>query len=165
MAASALIQTVSAFEYHLLLICRDYEAIGFEPLDSFRVRGRRGAGRLLTYVEKVAQVGPVAPYLSEIRCAMIFRNCLAHANGVLALFKEATMLRSIVRDELHWSPELRGSAPSSHHDSHPRLIVDDLGERLYVPTYYSHWLAAKARDALVSLCVEATRAGKAATTR
>lgn len=111
MGASAFIFVVSAFEYHLLLVCKDFGKHFGEDLDSFR-GSDRGPKKLISFALKFQ--GTLAyPELEQVKAAIELRNCLAHANGVMDFVRNPKRVEDIINLQLYYPRNRRGKGHRS----------------------------------------------------
>jgi len=155
MASSCLVMVISKFEFHLLQISHDHELSAGVPLSSFKSRERGGAGKLLSYLAKVAPDHPPSPLVAQMKVSLRLRNCVAHANGVLAFAKDAEKIREIVSTRAYYPARRNPTEAESDFEFDPSIRTGSLGDWLRVPMLYSHWLCSAAKETLTSLCVEA----------
>lgn len=148
MASSALLTVISQFEHQLLCIHRELEEIG---LAGERRRGG-GIGASLAQVERIAGDRWPPPLLRPIQCGILFRNCLAHADGNVSLSRDAAELRRILRTREYCPREQLDRRPVADPRFDPGLASSRAGALLAVPMAYSHWLSWAARECLLGIC-------------
>lgn len=155
LASSAFIHSLSFFEYHLLKSCKMLERSGAGDLN--RHRGKRhGATGLLGYAADCE--GALAREDVEImRGAIALRNCLVHANGMVEESIDPQYVRKLVRNRSCYRPERTGGRRGQRGDYEPLIFHDVLGERLFVPIMFTHWLTAIGRNMLISICEAGNR--------
>lgn len=151
MGASLLVHVISTYEHNLLQICREHESIVGLDLESFRGRDR-GPKRLLKYALTVAKVEIDLHKIQYVECGILFRNCIAHAGGLLGESRDEKQLRKVFAEKLYWPLERREELPNPELNDEPRIVDGVLGDELFVPAYYAYWLCDKAKEILISLC-------------
>ncbi len=164
MGSSSFVMVLARLEYFLFLICKDHERASNIRLDQFK-DGSRGVRRLLNYVASVSRRYAPDDKLEQVRHAITLRNCVVHANGVVALSKDEARIREIVAARLYYPEQLRSSQDTERCVHHPKVEQTLVGERLVIPNHSAHWICAAARDSLMSLCVEASIAQRRAPKR
>lgn len=152
-SAGNLFNAISLFESYLLVL----KSVLEESLPESRVSDRGSAFWVLSEVAKARGVSLQSISAHEqVVIALKFRNCLAHASGMLEMSRDPRAIRAAVESgsyltKLHRDARREKGDPLDE----ARIETSDLGDRLVVTSTYS-WIACSyLRDYLVdvaSLC-------------
>lgn len=96
-----------------------------------------------------------AKYYEQVLTAISIRNCLMHAKGLLAAFRQAEALRTQIRDCKFLSPDLRKSRSERERSSVSDEVTIEgtgLGEQLVITNGYSHMACSYLSGYFCALC-------------
>jgi hypothetical protein len=93
-------------------------------------------------------------YYEQVIVATKIRNCLIHANGLLAASSNQAELRAAIARRIFFENENRNRKRAS---TAIHIVADDLGDRICITNEYSHVANFYLREYFVRLCREADR--------
>lgn len=118
----------------------------------------RGASKIFKFLEKSGIDIFKRSCYRELQVSLRIRNCLIHAEGLLALDKDQVSLRRIISKGRYLTREHverreRRGLPLDE----VRIIASDLGDRIVVSNDYPHVVTTYARDFFIDTAAEAHR--------
>jgi hypothetical protein len=126
--------SLSVFEAYVLMLCREINKCKILSLDNY---SGRGIGKYWKYLSDVPIDLKALAFHEQILAALAIRNCLLHANGVIAWLKNPDEVRQIVRERKYWADYTRNKvAPEDSRDVH--IADGPLGEQLVISNDYAH---------------------------
>jgi hypothetical protein len=91
MSAANLMLACSVFEHKFLMICRSHPSFAGHRNQA----ARQGVSRLFGFLASIGIDLKSVDKHEQVQVAILFRNCLVHANGLLALSRDEDRIRSI----------------------------------------------------------------------
>ena len=150
--SSNLFIAASLYELHLLRICQYAEKFTDE-----RIRDQNGQGysKCSNFLKKIGIRRSSLPHFREAEAAIVIRNCLMHAGGVLELSKDRDRIKQIANNDDHLTDYTRSyNIKNKERFARLEIAEDDTGSKLVVPNEYAHIAAAVLRDHLISVANE-----------
>jgi hypothetical protein len=142
-ASANLFAILSLYEYYFLALCKNVEQ-GTGRRMSDKERGIHGLRR---YIRNMGVELSRVPFDRQILAAIGIRNCLVHANGVLAWSSSEAKIRNIITTLEFLSPRTVGRLKERNENSNHVVIEDSpVGERIRISNDYAHLVAGFARD-------------------
>lgn len=128
LGTSSLFLATSVYESFLYDICQEIEKRTGE-------QGYTGGITRMMQFLKHQGMNPAAnPYYEQTDAAVTLRNCLFHADGRLALSREAAKVRHIVTKRTFIEKERRNRI---HDDDHEEVRIDPHADRVRVNNYFA----------------------------
>lgn len=152
-AVGNLFTAVSLFESYLLLLAGKLQPHATVQLCD--VKGQ-GVSRLFKFFRLVGMSPERMPLHEQVQAAIKIRNCLTHANGMLAWSRENNDLRKIQFTGTYLSPEHRKMRLDQGREFDEVLLGESaLGDRLIVDNQYCHVLCSYLYTYFSALCEDA----------
>jgi hypothetical protein len=149
MAQSNLFMAASAFECHLLNICKDLEERTGAPLGNLK---GQGVSKFFRYLKSHGYDLPKLRLYEQVDAILTLRNALFHAAGNLELCREALKVRQIVGSLTFIEPTRRHHGGFVDEDGRSEAIVVD--GCLFINNYLPFRSSAYFRDFLLALGVD-----------
>jgi hypothetical protein len=146
--------SLSVFEAYVLMICREINECQILSLKSY---SGRGISKYWKYLSDVPINLRALAFHEQIVAALALRNCLLHANGILAWLKNPEEVRQIVRERKYWADYTRNKI-TREESADVRIIDGSLGEQLIISNDYAHTVLHYLRFFFVDLCKNAQTA-------
>lgn len=148
MAHGNLFMVVSAFEVHVLRLAKLVESTGGTPLSA---QAGQGFAKVFSYLRSHGIDAQSLLHWPQADAAMRIRNCLTHANGILAYSRDETELRRIVASRTYLTRAHRVGTPR---EGIPDITIaaTELGDQLRIPDDYPFLATAYLRNSFMELC-------------
>ncbi|MFO0738192.1 MAG: hypothetical protein U0270_20030 [Labilithrix sp.] len=150
MATGNLFAVVSLFEVYCLRLASIMTRQSGESLSG--VSGW-GLERSLTALKNAGLRPREQPLWGQVRTALMIRNCLFHANGLLNHSRDADALREVARSRVH----LIASHRHPHNSDLLQIIASRFGDQAVITNEYAWIVCSYLRDYLFALSEEAAR--------
>lgn len=146
------LNATAMFEIYVLLLVKSVETESLRQLKD--IKGQ-GVTRALNFLKANSVLYANMQNWEQVSIAITFRNCIVHASGSLAYFRNGSQIKNIVEnkrflspDILKWRQELGSDVNEVFLGIHPIL-----GERLVITNSYSHWITFVLRGFFSGLCL------------
>jgi hypothetical protein len=148
MANGNLFTCISVFETHCLMLCKAIEKRSNIAL--FECKGL-GISRCFNFLSKVPINLNRLSFRREVLSAILIRNCLFHASGILEWSRDKDELRRIVAKRTYWSDYTR-SKISEQESLDVSIVNTKLGDQLQITNEYSHVVSNYLKFQFIDLC-------------
>jgi len=154
MAASNLMQACSLFENALLRVCRTHGS--FQAWSS--AQQSKGVAGLFRFLAATGRPAAALSFGRQVEIALLFRNCLVHANGLLALSRNETEIRRIIKAREFVETERRGKYDPAGDFWRAKIEPTAEGPALSTSNNYAFVSCGQFRDFLLDLLMDSTEA-------
>jgi hypothetical protein len=151
MANGNLFTALSVFESYCLMLCKVLEKRSSILLSDF---AGSGISRYFKFLSRLPIDLNQLAFRSEVRSAIVIRNCLFHANGMLEWSRDKDELLKIVGARTFLSKYTR-SKTSEREAFDVGIVNTDLGDQLQITNNYSHVVTNHLKFHFIDLCKRA----------
>lgn len=151
MASGNLLLVVSLYEFFILKLVKLMEAKDAYPLSACK---GQGLSRFFEFLNNNQIDYKRVESYDQVAAALAIRNCLYHANGLLAWSREESKLRHMVRTVSYLPKEIKQRQQKEGRPFDEVSVQNsELGDRLQITNNYSFHASAYLRDHLIGICV------------
>lgn len=153
MKVGNLFSTLAMFEAYCLRLARLIEERSKFSIES---ASGRGVSRIFRFLS-IAGVNHIdLDYVRQVEAAIMIRNCLIHAEGLLSWDKNEKSLRRIISKATYLSEDhLQRRKNLGREPDEVVVFADDFGDRIEIDNAYPHVVTTYVRGYLISAAREA----------
>jgi len=148
MANGNLFTCLSVFETYCLMLCKSIERRSNKLLSDCK---GSGISKFFRFLSKVPIDLDQLAFRAEVRSAIMIRNCLFHASGMLEWSRDSEELRKIVAARAYLSEYTRARI-SGREFTDVEIVNGHLGEQLQVTNHYAHVVANYLKFHFTDMC-------------
>jgi hypothetical protein len=148
MANGNLFTCISVFETYCLMVCKAIEKHAGLSFSEFR---GSGISKCFNYMSSGKIDLARTAFRRQVQVAILVRNCLFHANGVLEWSRDEKELRRLIAAREYLSDNLRVE-PSHDELGQVAITASKLGSRLQISNGYAHDVCYYVQCHFVDLC-------------
>jgi hypothetical protein len=152
-ASGNLFASVSVFETYCHRLCKEIERHSGLSLSATKGNGISRYFKFLTAVPiKLSDLS----FREQVHAALLIRNCLFHASGLLEWSRNSEELRQIISHRRYWAEYTRKRVPEDD-STHVAVREDADGPRIQITNNYVHTAAHYLKFHFIDLCKEAEK--------
>jgi hypothetical protein len=152
MANGNLFTCISVFETYCLMLCKAIERRSGADLS--RCKGS-GVSKSFNFLSKTPIDLNQLAFREQVLIAILIRNCLFHANGILDWSRDESELRKVVARRSYLDTRSRSISSEVQEPDEIAIMETKLGDCLVISNSYPHIVSSYLKYHLIDMCKNA----------